>query len=296
MKNWLTINLVQNLSLISWLSFLTRTRTPPHFSFIRLNQWFAFLACFSLVCFSYSNPLKVYELYCWNWSLLSEIFYDFLKGLLHHHPQWNLLHHFHRPLISFCFSFFPLALFHSSYPYSCWEQLAFGFFYPLNSGARYSFVWFTQDWTLRHLPCWLSALVHLSMTSFRPLGIFSTKIKLKFTFITRFLKKFWTSGVSSVFLIDSKFYKIFLNPFSFIESSLRQYAAFFISNKFKEFDILSHSFWIRLSEYFSFSINGVIFSKKTTNVVASPYFSEFENLYKASGIKLKMIFGSFLFS
>jgi hypothetical protein len=96
-------------------------------------------------------------------------------------------------------------------------------------------------------------------------------------------------------LKDSKFSKIFRSPFSFIESSPKQNAAFLIYNKLSEFDSRSHNFWIRLSEYFYFSIMGVMFYKNTTNVLASSYFS-LENLDKASGMRLKMIFGSFLLS
>jgi hypothetical protein len=80
-----------------------------------------------------------------------------------------------------------------------------------------------------------------------------------------------------------------------IDSSLKQNAAFFISNKLSELASLSQSFWMRLSEYFYFSIMGVMFSKKTTNVVASSYLS-LENFDKASGMRLKMILGSFLLS
>lgn len=119
------------------------------------------------------------------------------------------------------------------------------------------------------------------------------------TLATKFLNACKTSGVSKVFLYSGKDSMSFLRPFSFMLISDRQYAVFLISRMFKEFDSLSHSFMIRLSEYLSFYIRGKTFSMNTMKVfslAAIPMLSGSENLLRASGMMLNRYLGSFLFT
>ena len=130
------------------------------------------------------------------------------------------------------------------------------------------------------------------------LCFFSTTFMILPTLEIRDLKEFRTSVVYKVCLKDEKFYMIFRSPFSFILSYARQWAVFFDSRMFSELAKRSQSLDIKLSEYLSFSIKGRTFSRKTWKVFSSPKrrFGRSENLIRASGIILKIIFGSFRFS